>query len=71
MPSHIYMLVGDYRAAAERNEVASDVDHAYIEQDQVKGVYPMLYYHHNLHFVASANAMLGRYAPAKDAADRL
>ena len=71
MPSHIYMLVGDYRAAAERNEVASDVDHSYIEQDQVKGVYPMLYYHHNLHFVASANAMLGRYAPAKDAADRL
>ena len=71
MPSHIYMLVGDYRAAADRNEIASDVDHSYIEQDQVKGVYPMLYYHHNLHFVASANAMLGRYAPAKDAADRL
>ena len=71
MPSHIYLLVGDYRRAAERNEVASDVDHTYIEQDQVKGVYPMLYYHHNLHFVAAANAMLGRYAPAKDAADRL
>ena len=71
MPSHIYMLVGDYRAAADRNEIASDVDHSYIEQDQVKGVYPMLYYHHNLHFVAAANAMLGRYAPAKDAADRL
>ena len=65
MPSHIYMLVGDYRAAAERNEVASDVDHTYIEQDQVKGVYPMLYYHHNLHFVAAANAMLGRYAPPR------
>jgi tetratricopeptide (TPR) repeat protein len=71
MPSHIYMLVGDYRAAAAQNEIASDVDHSYIEQNQVKGVYPMLYYHHNLHFVASANAMLGRYAPAKDAADRL
>jgi tetratricopeptide (TPR) repeat protein len=71
MPSHIYMLIGDYRAAAEQNEIASDVDHSYIEQDRVKGVYPMLYYHHNLHFVAAANGMLGRYAPAKDAADRL
>jgi tetratricopeptide (TPR) repeat protein len=71
MPSHIYMLVGDYRAAAERNEIAADVDHSYIEHGQVKGVYPMLYYHHNLHFVAAASAMLGRHADAKDAAERL
>ena len=71
MPSHIYLLVGDYAAAAARNEIAADVDHSYIAHGEVKGVYPMLYYHHNLHFVAAANSMLGRYDDAKDAADRL
>ena len=71
MPSHIYMLVGDYAAAAAMNETASDVDHTYIAAGEVKGVYPMLYYHHNLHFIAAANAMLGRHAEAKDAAERL
>lgn len=71
MPSHIYLLVGDYAAAAASNKTASDLDHNYIEHGQVKGAYPMLYYHHNLHFVALANAMMGRYADAKDAADRL
>lgn len=71
MPSHIYMLVGDYRAAAERNKIAAHTDHQYIQKESVKGVYPMLYYHHNLHFVAAASAMLGRYADAKDAAKQL
>ena len=71
MPSHIYLLVGDYEAAASRNETAADVDHKYIQHGAVKGIYPMLYYHHNLHFVAAANSMIGRYAPAKDAAERL
>ncbi len=71
MPSHIYMLVGDYAAAVSRNQFAADVDHSYIEHGQVKGVYPMLYYHHNLHFVAAASAMLGRHADAKSAAERL
>jgi tetratricopeptide (TPR) repeat protein len=71
MPSHIYLLIGDYEAAASRNETAANVDHDYIEHGAVRGIYPMLYYHHNLHFVAAANAMIGRYAPAKDAAERL
>jgi tetratricopeptide (TPR) repeat protein len=71
MPSHIYMLVGDYEKAAELNKTAAQSDHAYIEQHQVKGVYPMLYYHHNLHFNAAANIMLGRHKAAQEAAKQL
>jgi tetratricopeptide (TPR) repeat protein len=71
MPSHIYLLVGDYEAAAKLNKAAAHTDHQYIEKEQVKGVYPMLYYHHNLHFVAAANIMLGRHGEAKEAAKQL
>jgi tetratricopeptide (TPR) repeat protein len=71
MPSHIYMLVGDYAAAASRNKIAAHTDHEYIKKGQVKGVYPMLYYHHNLHFNAAANIMLGRHSEAKEAAGQL
>ncbi len=71
MPSHIYMLVGDYEAAAASNKLASHTDHQYIEKGQVKGVYPMLYYHHNVHFNAAANIMLGRHGEAKEAAAQL
>jgi tetratricopeptide (TPR) repeat protein len=58
-------------AAAERNKVAAHTDHQYIEKAAVKGVYPMLYYHHNLHFNAAANIMLGRYSEAKETASVL
>jgi tetratricopeptide (TPR) repeat protein len=71
MPSHIYMLVGDYEAAADSNKTAAHVDHAYIEKQHITGVYPMLYFHHNLHFNAAANSMLGRYEEARDAGRRL
>jgi tetratricopeptide (TPR) repeat protein len=71
MPSHIYMLVGDYVKAAERNKIAAHTDHQYIEKAEVKGVYPMLYYHHNLHFNAAANIMLGRHSEAKETANVL
>jgi tetratricopeptide (TPR) repeat protein len=71
MPSHIYMLIGDYAAAAASNKIASHTDHQYIEKEQVKGVYPMFYYHHNVHFNAAANIMLGRHGEAREAARQL
>jgi tetratricopeptide (TPR) repeat protein len=71
MPSHIYMLVGDYKAAADSNVVASTVDEHYIDREHVQGAYPMLYFHHNLHFIAAARGMEGRYGDAREAARRL
>jgi hypothetical protein len=71
MRSHIYMLVGDYKAAADANVIAAKVDKDYIDNEHVKGAYPMLYFHHNLHFIAAARGMEGRYGDARDAAHRL
>ncbi|WP_162917626.1 tetratricopeptide repeat protein [Dongia deserti] len=71
MPSHIYMLVGDYKAAADSNVIAAGVDENYIDNEHVKGAYPMLYFHHNLHFIAAARGMEGRYGDARNAASRL
>jgi tetratricopeptide (TPR) repeat protein len=71
MPSHIYMLVGDYQAAAEANVIAAATDQDYIDNEHVHGVYPMLYFDHNLHFIAAARGMEGRYADARAAARRL
>src|SRR6266850_194904 len=34
-------------------------------------IYPMMYYSHNLHFIAMCSAMNGDYAEAKKAADML
>ena len=71
MPAHIYMRVGDYAAAARSNDLAAQVDRAYIERTGVTGIYPLMYYSHNLHFLSAAYAMEGRLADARRAAEQL
>lgn len=71
MPSHIFMRVGDHEMAAEVNITASDVDRKYIERSGAKGVYPLMYYSHNLHFVAYSRMMQGRFDEARDYSVRL
>jgi len=72
MPAHIYLRTGDYAAAADINVVAADADRAYIARSGMKaGLYPLFYYSHNIHFQALADALAGRYASAKRAADLL
>jgi tetratricopeptide (TPR) repeat protein len=71
MPSHIYIRVGDYGRAAKINEIAAEVDRRYIERSGVKGVYPLMYYSHNIHFISVAHALQGRCADAKKAGERL
>lgn len=71
MPSHIYHRTGDYEAAAVSNKDAAAADEAYIKVSGVKGVYPMMYYSHNLHFLAIASSTSGRYADAMNAAKQL
>jgi tetratricopeptide (TPR) repeat protein len=68
MPSHVYMRVGRYADAAEANRRAVAVDRAYIAREQPAGVYPMMYYPHNLHFLWAAASMEGRSAEAIAAA---
>jgi tetratricopeptide (TPR) repeat protein len=62
MPAHVYIRTGDYEAAVKTNEQAAAVDRAYIKATGVQGIYPMMYYSHNLHFIAMCAAMNGNYA---------
>ena len=71
MPSHIFLRVGDHQSSATVNETASEVDRKYIERSGAKGIYPLMYYSHNLHFVSFARMMQGKYDEALDYARRL
>ena len=64
MPSHIYMRVGRYEDATEANRQAVAVDRAYIATAKPQGLYPMMYYPHNLDFLWSAACMAGRSGEA-------
>src|SRR5206468_3226359 len=71
MPAHVYMRTGDYAAASKANRLAAATDEAYIKAHDIKGVYPMMYYDHNLHFLAMAAAMEGNSKAAREAAEKL
>ncbi len=71
MPAHIYMRTGDYKSAVQANLEGAEADRNYIKNSGVKGIYPLMYYSHNLHFLSVAHAMQGRYLDAKRAADQL
>jgi hypothetical protein len=71
MPGHVYIRTGDYAAAVATNEKAAAADEAYIKASGAQGIYPMMYYNHNLHFIAMCSAMDGDYAGAHKAAEAL
>ncbi|HEY1262211.1 MAG TPA: hypothetical protein VGF06_01740 [Terriglobales bacterium] len=71
MPAHVYIRTGDYDTAVKVNEQAASVDRAYIKATGAQGIYPMMYYSHNLHFIAMCAAMNGNYLEAKKNADLL
>jgi tetratricopeptide (TPR) repeat protein len=72
MPAHVYMRLGDYAAAIHANEEAAKADETYISCcAPAGGIYPAMYYSHNLHFLAVAAAMAGHSAEATAAATRL
>jgi tetratricopeptide (TPR) repeat protein len=71
MPAHVYIRTGDYDAAVKTNEKAAEVDRAYIKATGVQGIYPMMYYSHNLHFIAMCSAMNGNYLESRKNADLL
>src|ERR1700730_188961 len=71
MPAHIYARVGDHPAAAHCNAIAAAADKKFLAATHEQGVYPLMYYSHNLHFLAFAASMDGNFAEAKDAAARV
>src|SRR5258707_1605022 len=71
MPAHIYIRTGDYEAALKTNQKAALADQAYIKARAAEGLYTMMYYSHNLHFIAIAAAMNGNYTESRRGAQIL
>lgn len=71
MPSHIFMRVGRYADASDANEQAVLADRRYIRERRPEGIYPMMYFPHNLHFLSVSASMEGRSAVAVRAAREL
>ncbi|HKY05300.1 MAG TPA: hypothetical protein VJQ56_10445, partial [Blastocatellia bacterium] len=71
MPAHIDMRVGNYEAAARSNAYAADADERLFGISGKQGMYPVMYYTHNLHFLAIAHSYQGRYNDAIRAAGRV
>ena len=70
MPAHIYARTGDHAGAAAANEAGATADRRYLVTDP-NGLYGMMYYSHNLHFLADSHMMQGRFADAEQAAARV
>jgi tetratricopeptide (TPR) repeat protein len=70
MPAHIYIRTGDHERGEKTNVAAVRVDDAYFAVAHPQGVYPLMYYTHNIHFIAAENAFMGNYAASLQAAKR-
>ncbi len=71
MPSHIYARVGDHAGSARCNAAAMVADKKFLDQTHEQGFYRLMYYSHNMHFLAFADCMRGDFAGARTAADQL
>jgi len=70
MPAHIYIRVGRYADAIERNVHALHADAPHLAEMPADGVYRLALHPHNAHFLSFAASMIGRSAQALDAASQ-
>ena len=70
MPSHIWIRTGDYVAAVKTNNAAAALDEQYVKQTGATGLYPMMYYGHNLQFESAAAMYAGNLASARTAGQK-
>jgi tetratricopeptide (TPR) repeat protein len=71
MPAHIYIRTGDYHAASLSNKQAMGADQGYINKYNVQTMYTMMYYTHNMHFLAVSSSMEGDFAGANRVAGQI
>jgi tetratricopeptide (TPR) repeat protein len=71
MPGHIYYRVGRYTDAARVNDEAIAADEAFLAWCRSGGMYPALYYTHNIHFLWAAASAEGSGQRALLAARKL
>ncbi|MCH9673369.1 MAG: hypothetical protein K0U93_18160 [Gammaproteobacteria bacterium] len=70
MPSHIYILCGQYEKVIEANVKAVEADDKYIAVDGELGIYT-IYRLHNFHFQVYGALFSGQYEPALRAANEM
>jgi tetratricopeptide (TPR) repeat protein len=71
MPAHIYIRTGDYHGASLANQQAVGIDQGYVNKYHVTGMYPVMYYTHNLQFLAVSSSMEGRFDEANRIATKV
>lgn len=75
MASHIYQRVGRYADSMKSNQLAIAADEDYITQCHAQGLYPMVYYPHNIHFLWFAATVDGQgkiaISTAREAAGKI
>ncbi len=71
MPSHIYINTGDYHRGSVANLRAVEVDSSYVETCHAYGVFPLLYYPHNYHFLSATATLEGNSEIAMMAARKV
>jgi tetratricopeptide (TPR) repeat protein len=71
MPAHIYQRTGNYLGAAAANTAGVKADRQFMKAHGPEGMYPMMYYSHNLDFGAASFAMVGQFDRAKELADEM
>jgi tetratricopeptide (TPR) repeat protein len=71
MPSHIYLRTGEWAEAVKSNDLAIVADRNYIAKSGSSGLYPAMYFNHNIHMLASSHASHGNYAGSMKAAREL
>jgi tetratricopeptide (TPR) repeat protein len=71
MPGHIFLQTGDYDLAAKTNVNAAQADLDFVLRTGATGIYPLMYWTHNIHFIAYSNMQEGRYEEAKAAAEKM
>jgi tetratricopeptide (TPR) repeat protein len=67
MPAHIWMRTGDYNAAVKTNADAAALDERYVKATGATGLYPTMYYGHNIQFESAAAMMAGNFGAARAA----
>lgn len=60
MPAHIYVRVGQYARSIESNLKAVKADEQYLSYSGNQGMYRLMYYPHNVDFIAFSSYMEGR-----------
>ena len=70
MPAHIWMRTGEYRSAVKTNADAARLDEQYVKATGATGMYPTMYYGHNLQFESAAAMMAGNLAAARAAGQK-